>query len=295
MMCTDRSRSIADPRYEFSRTRYPYATACSRWERKPLTPGRGELQNLAGARCRCAVAASEGGRHIRRFFGCIPQPSPYHLMRMRRFFPNLALCALLASPAMVAAQAPASISTSFAASSYGEKLNVAGLPRFGRINDSLYRGAQPYAEGLQQLKKLGITTIIDLRGEDPHKVDWERKQAEALGIRFIHLPVSGWSTPSDEQVAQFFSIFRSKANEKVFVHCRFGEDRTGVFIASYRIAFDHWSSDQALSEMLVFGFNRLWHPSMASYIRSLPQRLQSDPILKSSLGPQVTPPLELAR
>jgi tyrosine-protein phosphatase SIW14 len=214
---------------------------------------------------------------------------------MRRFFPNLALCALLPSPAIVAAQAPASISTSFAASSYGEKLNFAGLPRFGRINDSLYRGAQPYAEGLQQLKKLGITTIIDLRGEDPHKVDWERKQAEALGIRFIHLPVSGWSTPSDEQVAQFFSIFRSKANEKVFVHCRFGEDRTGVFIASYRIAFDHWSSDQALSEMLVFGFNRLWHPSMASYIRSLPQRLQSDPMLKSSLGPQVTPPLELAR
>jgi tyrosine-protein phosphatase SIW14 len=212
---------------------------------------------------------------------------------MRRF-PNLALCALLASPAIVAAQAPASISTSFAASSYGEKLNFAGLPRFGRINDSLYRGAQPYAEGLQQLKKLGVTTIIDLRGEDPHKVDWERKQAETLGIRFIHLPVSGWSTPSDEQVAQFFSIFR-KANEKVFVHCRYGEDRTGVFIASYRIAFDHWSSDQALSEMLVFGFNRLWHPSMASYIRGLPQRLQSDPILKSSLGPQVTPPLELAR
>jgi tyrosine-protein phosphatase SIW14 len=216
-------------------------------------------------------------------------------MEMRRFLYNLALGALLASPGVLAAQAPASTSTSFAASSYAEKLKFAGLPRFGRINDSLYRGAQPYAEGLQQLKKLGITTIIDLRGEDPHKVDWERKQAEALGIRFIHLPVSGWSTPSNEQVAQFFSIFRSKANEKVFVHCRFGEDRTGVFIASYRVAFDHWSTDQALNEMLAFGFNRLWHPSMASYIRDLPQRLQFDPVLKSFLSLQVTAPLELAR
>ena len=212
---------------------------------------------------------------------------------MRRFFHNLALCAILASPGALAAQTPAS--TSFAASSYAEKLQFAGLPKFGRINDSLYRGAQPYAQGLEQLKKLGITTIIDLRGEDPHKVDWERKQAQALGIRFIHLPVSGWSTPSNEQVAQFLSIFRGKTDEKVFVHCRFGEDRTGVFIASYRIAFDHWSSEQALSEMLAFGFNRLWHPSMASYIRDLPERLQSDPVLKSSLGPQVTPPLELAR
>jgi tyrosine-protein phosphatase SIW14 len=212
---------------------------------------------------------------------------------MRRFFHNLALCALLASPGMPAAQAPPATATPFAATA--EKLKFAGLPRFGRINDSLYRGAQPYAEGLQQLKKLGITTIIDLRGEDAHKVDWERKQAEALGIRFIHLPVSGWSTPSNEQVAQFFSIFRGNTNERVFVHCRFGEDRTGLFIASYRIAFDHWSPDQALNEMLAFGFNRMWHPSMASYVRSLPQLLQSDPILKSSLSPQVTPPLELAR
>ncbi len=194
---------------------------------------------------------------------------------------------------MLAAQAPPSAPTPFAATA--EKLKFAGLPRFGRINDSLYRGAQPHPDGLQQLKKLGITTIIDLRGEDPNKVDWERQQAESLGIRFIHLPVSGWSTPSSEQVAQFFSVFRTSANEKVFVHCRFGEDRTGVFIASYRIAFDHWSSDQALSEMLSFGFNRMWHPSMTNYVRSLPQLLQSDPLLKSTLSPQVTPPVELTR
>ena len=210
---------------------------------------------------------------------------------MRRLFPNLALFALLASPGILAAQAPPSTATPFAATA--EKLKFAGLPRFGKINESLYRGAQPYREGLQQLKKLGITTIIDLRGEDAHKVAWERQQAESLGIRFLHLPVSGWSTPSNEQVAQFFSVFRGSANEKVFVHCRFGEDRTGVFIASYRIAFDHWSSDQALNEMLSFGFNRLWHPSMADYVRSLPELLQSDPLLKSSLSPRVTPPVEL--
>jgi tyrosine-protein phosphatase SIW14 len=218
-------------------------------------------------------------------------------MKMRHFLHTLVVCSLLASPGLLAAQAPPTPSTStpFTASSHTEKLKFAGLPRFGRVNDSLYRGAQPYAEGLLQLKKLGITTIIDLRGEDTHKVDWERQQAEALRIRFIHLPVSGWSTPSNEQVAQFFSLFRGNATERVFVHCHFGEDRTGVFIASYRIAFDHWSSDQALNEMLAFGFNRLWHPSMANYVRSLAQLLQSDPILRSFLGPQVTPPLELVR
>jgi hypothetical protein len=35
----------------------------------------------------------------------------------------------------------------------------------GKLNDYLYRGAQPNDEGLRELKKLGITLIIDLRGE----------------------------------------------------------------------------------------------------------------------------------
>ncbi len=216
-------------------------------------------------------------------------------MCMRPVFHGLAIITLLASPGVLAAQDAKSSASSFASSNYAARLKLAGLPRFGKINDSLYRGAQPYAEGLQQLKKLGVTTIIDLRGEDSGKIEWERKQAEALSIRFVHLPVSGWSTPSDAQMAKFFSVFHDNSNQKVFVHCRFGEDRTGVFIASYRIAYDHWSADQALNEMLAFGFNRIWHPTMTSYVRNLPDRLHSVPVLKSSISPQVTRPLDLAR
>src|SRR5260370_35765951 len=116
-------------------------------------------------------------------------------------------------------------------SAYGEKLRLPGLPNGGRVNDSLYRGAQPHTAGMQELKKLGITTIVDLRGENSAQRDSERQQAESLGIRFVSIPVSGWDPPSNEQVAQFLSLFRNNPKEKVFVHCRFGDDRTGVFVA----------------------------------------------------------------
>ena len=33
-----------------------------------------------------------------------------------------------------------------------------GLPNFARVNDHLYRGAQPTAEGFKRLEKLGIRT-----------------------------------------------------------------------------------------------------------------------------------------
>jgi protein tyrosine/serine phosphatase len=164
-------------------------------------------------------------------------------------------------------------------SAYGDKLRLPGLPNLGKVNDSLYRGAQPHAAGIQQLKNLGITTIVDLRVENPTLRDTEKREAEALGIRFVSIPVNGWSPPSNDQVAQFLSLFHDNAKEKVFVHCRFGEDRTGVFVAAYRMAYQNWPATQALSEMRSFGFNGLWHPSMKSFVRDLPARLKSAPSL----------------
>jgi tyrosine-protein phosphatase SIW14 len=162
-------------------------------------------------------------------------------------------------------------------SAYGEKLRLPGLPNGGRVNDVLYRGAQPHIAGMQELKKLGITTIVDLRGEDPARRDSERRQAESLGIRFLSIPVSGWSPPSNDQVAEFLALFRNNPNEKVFVHCQFGDDRTGVFVATYRMAYEGWPATQAMNEMYFFGFNGLWHPSMKSFIRDFPARLKSAP------------------
>lgn len=164
-------------------------------------------------------------------------------------------------------------------SAYAEKLRIPGVPNSGKINDHLYRGAQPRDPGLLELKKIGITTIVDLRGEDPAKIAWEQKTSESLGIRFVHIPVSGWSPPTNEQVAQFLSIFRDKPEEKVFVHCRFGDDRTGVFVATYRMAFEKLPPDQALKEMYHFGFNGFWHPSMISFVRDFPSRLHNAPLL----------------
>ncbi len=172
---------------------------------------------------------------------------------------------------------------------YGTKLQIAGIHNAGKIADGLYRGAQPREQGLSELKKLGITVIVDLRGEDREKTAWERKLAESLGLRFVHIPVSGWSPPNDAQLVQFLSLFRNDQAQKIFVHCRFGDDRTGVFVASYRIAIDKWSAEQALKEMYFFGFNGFWHPAMKSFIRDLPSRLNSVPALAHLRAPSSLP------
>jgi tyrosine-protein phosphatase SIW14 len=164
-------------------------------------------------------------------------------------------------------------------SAYGEKLRIPAIPNSGRINDRFFRGAQPRPPGLAELKKLGITTVVDLREEDPGKILWERHEVESLGMRFVHIPVNEWSPPTNEQVVQFLSLFRDDPAQKIFVHCRFGQDRTGIFVATYRIAFEKWPTEQVIKEMYFFGFNGLWHPSMKSFIRDFPARLSSAPAL----------------
>ena len=120
---------------------------------------------------------------------------------------------------------------------------------------------------------------MDLRLENKEKIAWEKQTSESLGMRFVHIPVSGWSPPTDEQVAKFLALFRDNAQAKVFVHCHFGDDRTGVFVAAYRMAFDRFPASEAMHEMDRFGFNRPWHPSMRAYVRAFPEHLQSAPVL----------------
>ena len=173
---------------------------------------------------------------------------------------------------------------------YGEKLHFAGISNGGKVSDQLYRGAQPRKGGLQQLKKFGITTIVDLRGEDASVREHEKKEAEAFGIRFVSIPVGGFSPPTSDQVAQFLSLFQEES-AKIFVHCHYGEDRTGVFVATYRMALQKWPADEAIKEMRFFGYNAFWHPAMTSYVHNFPSLLSATPALtnrdnKSALSAQ---------
>jgi protein tyrosine phosphatase (PTP) superfamily phosphohydrolase (DUF442 family) len=200
------------------------------------------------------------------------------MVQVRLFL--LALLMFCAIPRVHAQNTSQPVTPSVMSSAYGEKLKIRGVPNPGKINDGLYRGAQPNEQGLEELKKLGITTIVDLRAEDRGKSAWERQQAEKLGMKFVHIPIAGFAAPTNEEVAQFLSLFRD-AQQKIFVHCLLGEDRTGVFVATYRMSAQKWPVTQAMREMYSFGFNGFWHPAMKAFVRDFPARLTSAPAFAS--------------
>lgn len=205
-------------------------------------------------------------------------------MRIARVMTPIVLAASSFCPTF--AQTPPATSAPAAATApHAEKISVSGISNAGKISAELFRGAQPSLESLAGLQSLGITTIVDLRREDSEQVAKERTRAEKLGMRFVHIPVGGFATPTAEQMAEFLALFRETPAPRVFVHCQYGRDRTGVFVAAYRIAIEHWTAEQARDEMHVFGFHSSWHPAMAEYVAKLPEKLSDDPLLRQALAP----------
>src|SRR3954469_1913100 len=72
------------------------------------------------------------------------------------------------------------------------------LPNFHPVSPGIYRGAAPTPAGLRRLKAMGVRTVIDLRIA-PKTVKKEKAEAEALGMKWINLPM-GEDPPTQAQV-----------------------------------------------------------------------------------------------
>ena len=128
--------------------------------------------------------------------------------------------------------------------------NFSGLQNFAQINPTLFRGGRPTEEGLACLQKMGVSIVISLEGK--YKV--LRKPVERLGMQYVSM---FWecSFPKDKIFAKFLQLLRDNPGKKVFVYCHYGDDRTSMMIAAYRIAEQGWSAAEAKEEMKDFGFN----------------------------------------
>lgn len=139
-----------------------------------------------------------------------------------------------------------------------------GLPNLHRVAPGLYRGAQPTAEGMKELEKMGIKTVINLRAFHSDKDEIGKAKLACESI-----PVKTWK-PTEDQVVQFLKIVTDKNRGPIFVHCQHGADRTGTMCAIYRVAVCGWTKQQAIEEMTQgdFGFHPMWK-NLPKFIENL--------------------------
>ena len=138
------------------------------------------------------------------------------------------------------------------------------IENFGQMDDNFYRGAQPLPDDYKSLKELGINTVIDLRKD---ATDYEKKSVEDLGMKYVNIPMTGWTT-KDESVAEFLKVINDSSTGKVYVHCAAGKHRTGLVGAIYRLEKYGWDYDSAYKEMKNYEYySGLFHGKIKDYVQ----------------------------
>ena len=146
------------------------------------------------------------------------------------------------------------------------------IKNFGQMDDRFFRGAQPKEKQYKELADLGIKTIIDLR-DDPE--EYEKREAEAVGIRYVHLPMVAKQYPKPETVEEFLKLVDDPSTGKFFVHCAGGRHRTGVMGAVYRFNRYGWNFDQVYSEMKKYDFYTRWgHGDFKKFVEDYAENFQ---------------------
>ncbi len=141
------------------------------------------------------------------------------------------------------------------------------------VPKTLWRGAKPDMDAAAQLLERGVKTVVNFEMLHDDKATFAAARPDLripYNLNYYTLP--DWEplvviSPKhvDKRVEAFVAIART-APLPMFVHCRSGQNRTGVMVAALRI-FDGMPIDLAVDEMASYG--GLWSKQDAQYLRTL--------------------------
>lgn len=158
----------------------------------------------------------------------------------------------------------AALSASERPQTWAHPLPLQGVENLYRVCPDLYRSKQPRALGLENLKKMGLKTVVNLRAfhSDAGKLG-------NTGLSYEHISMKPWH-PEEEDAVRFLRIATDPTRTPVLVHCQHGADRTGAMVALYRMAVQGWTREEAIREMTQggFGFHTTWE-NLAEWLRKI--------------------------
>jgi Tyrosine phosphatase family len=132
-----------------------------------------------------------------------------------------------------------------------------GVPNFAQVEPGVWRGGQPTDQGWAYLHSLGITNVVKLNSEG----EGSDAAAKKLGMKIYAAPISLGEQLGLEKInaKELDKILVTVPAKGTFIHCEHGQDRTGVFVAMWRMQKDGWTKLDAEKEMLTHGFHKELH------------------------------------
>ncbi|HLX18483.1 MAG TPA: tyrosine-protein phosphatase [Bradyrhizobium sp.] len=141
---------------------------------------------------------------------------------------------------------------------------------FATVDAVLWRGARPDAAQAGWLFANGVRGVINLELFEEDRAAWD-----GLAVDYRHLPdweplALGPSGIEDRHIKAVLAAIREMP-KPIYIHCRDGQNRTGIAVATYCLVEKGEPLDAVLADMK--SYRGAWAAGDASYLRSLAGRV----------------------
>ena len=133
------------------------------------------------------------------------------------------------------------------------KIDLPGARNVTRVDATIMCGGATTPEASTELKKLGFTSIVNLRREQEQGVDIpaSKAAAERAGLKYLHIPVDS-ANPDPKSVETFLAAVTDRSNQPVYIHCG-SANRVGAMWLIKRVVVDGWDVAKATEEAVAIG------------------------------------------
>ena len=140
---------------------------------------------------------------------------------------------------------------------------------FHKVNEKLYRSGQPDEDEFESLCTFNeIRSVLNLRenNSDKDEIDAVNKRWKKAVVLY-EIPLDTGKIPEDD-LYKILTVIRD-APKPLLIHCWHGSDRTGCAVAAYRIVFENWSVEEAISELMKpeYGHHKRIYPNIPELLR----------------------------
>ncbi len=157
---------------------------------------------------------------------------------------------IVCASAIVAAQSPVT------------KQSVPGIVNFAKVETTVACAGATTPAALVEVKRMGYTSVINLRQASEPGADIEASAAaaKAAGLNYIHIPFNT-ASPDSMVVDTFIKAVTDKANQPAFIHCASANRAAALWMVK-RIAVDKWDVERASTEAAALG---LTNPALKAF------------------------------
>ena len=136
-----------------------------------------------------------------------------------------------------------------------QKMTKPGITNYTRVDAVVACGGATETAALEGLKADGFKAVINLRQatERGANIDENRARAEALGLKYIHIPFNG-AAPEAKTFDDFLAAVSDTAHQPVYVHCASAQ-RVGAVWLAKRVLQDGWAVEKATEEARLIGLS----------------------------------------